>query len=324
MIGAEDVAQVVPVAAPPPEVDLGGPAAPANVTAYHDGGQGVHFFSLETTTVLGGVTISPRDVASYDTGTNTHAIEFDGASAGLSGGVRIDALSHDENDDLLLSFDISVALPGGITVDDEDLVTWDGANFALAFDGTVAGVDAALDLDGVTDIHNGLLLISFDGSGSLSGVAFDDEDILEVDTATTTWQMAWDGSASDPSWAASDLTALEAAADSDGDGVADEDDAFPNDPNESADSDGDGLGDNAETDTGIYVSPTNTGTDPNDSDSDDDGISDGAEVTNGSDPNDPNDPTPAVPSAGPMGLAALVSLLLGVGGFSLRRLRAIG
>ncbi len=34
--------------------------------------------------------------------------------------------------------------------------------------------------------------------------------------------------------------------DSDGDGVHDADDAFPNDPNEWADSDGDGLGDNAD------------------------------------------------------------------------------
>ena len=35
-------------------------------------------------------------------------------------------------------------------------------------------------------------------------------------------------------------------ADSDGDGVPDKDDAFPNDPNESKDSDGDGVGDNAD------------------------------------------------------------------------------
>jgi hypothetical protein len=38
--------------------------------------------------------------------------------------------------------------------------------------------------------------------------------------------------------------------DSDGDGVADPLDAFPNDPNESSDSDGDGVGDNADTDPG--------------------------------------------------------------------------
>jgi hypothetical protein len=36
--------------------------------------------------------------------------------------------------------------------------------------------------------------------------------------------------------------------DSDGDGVPDKDDAFPNDPNEHKDSDGDGIGDNADND----------------------------------------------------------------------------
>jgi hypothetical protein len=35
--------------------------------------------------------------------------------------------------------------------------------------------------------------------------------------------------------------------DSDGDGVGDNSDAFPNDPTESADSDGDGIGDNSDT-----------------------------------------------------------------------------
>jgi hypothetical protein len=44
------------------------------------------------------------------------------------------------------------------------------------------------------------------------------------------------------------------------------------------DSDGDRLPDSAETNTGIYVSPSNTGTDPNDPDTDDDGIHDGDEV----------------------------------------------
>ena len=53
--------------------------------------------------------------------------------------------------------------------------------------------------------------------------------------------------------------------DSDGDGVNDDQDVFPNDPNESVDSDGDGLGDNA---------------DPNDAntDSDGDGVADGQDA----------------------------------------------
>lgn len=43
-----------------------------------------------------------------------------------------------------------------------------------------------------------------------------------------------------------DVLAAEAEADSDGDGVPDSQDAFPNDPNETTDSDGDGVGDNSD------------------------------------------------------------------------------
>ncbi|MDQ6964504.1 MAG: Ig-like domain-containing protein, partial [Mariprofundales bacterium] len=51
-----------------------------------------------------------------------------------------------------------------------------------------------------------------------------------------------------------------------------------------ADSDGDGVADLFETNTGIYVSPTDTGTSPFVADSDGDGISDGIEVQNGLNP----------------------------------------
>jgi hypothetical protein len=51
------------------------------------------------------------------------------------------------------------------------------------------------------------------------------------------------------------------------------------------DSDSDGLCDEVETNTGVYVDPTNTGTDPNNSDSDGDGLLDGEEIAFGSNPN---------------------------------------
>jgi|GEM_PF-4855175 len=55
------------------------------------------------------------------------------------------------------------------------------------------------------------------------------------------------------------------------------------------DTDGDGLSNIFETNTGIYVSPTNTGTKPNDDDSDDDGLTDGEEIlTFTTDPNIPD------------------------------------
>jgi len=54
------------------------------------------------------------------------------------------------------------------------------------------------------------------------------------------------------------------------------------------DSDGDGLTDNVETNTGIYVSPADTGTDPGIPDTDGDGLTDGDEVSH---PTNPTNPT---------------------------------
>jgi hypothetical protein len=56
---------------------------------------------------------------------------------------------------------------------------------------------------------HGHLLLSFDGSGSIGGVAFDDEDALEFDGGAT-WALAYDGSAQDPDWAPADLDAIQA------------------------------------------------------------------------------------------------------------------
>ena len=60
--------------------------------------------------------------------------------------------------------------------------------------------------------------------------------------------------------------------DDDGDGTDDLSDAFPTDPLETTDTDSDGLGDNAETGTGSYVGPTDTGTESDNPDSDGDGV----------------------------------------------------
>lgn len=61
------------------------------------------------------------------------------------------------------------------------------------------------------------------------------------------------------------------------------------------DADADGILDEHETGTGIYVSPTDTGTSATDADSDDDGFADGVEIARGSDPNDDDStPPPAI------------------------------
>jgi DNA-binding beta-propeller fold protein YncE len=93
---------------------------------------------------------------------------------------------------------------------------------------------------------------------------------------------------------------------------------FDGDPQGDAcdsDDDNDSLLDSVETGTGVYVSPTDTGTNPLDTDSDDDGRLDGVEVANGWDPNNPLSPGPApVPALPFWGRLLLMGgvLLLGV------------
>jgi len=120
--------------------------------------------------------------------------------------------------------------------------------------------------------------------------------------------------------------------DTDGDGVDDVVDncpAIPNPLQENLDGDafgdvcdddidGDGLLNTVEDDTGIYVSPTQTGSDPLDPDSDGDGFLDGEEVAAGSDPNDPMSTPVTVPLL-PGGPIPLIVVLLAATGLAMRR-----
>ena len=80
-------------------------------------------------------------------------------------------------------------------------------------------------------------------------------------------------------------------------------------PGTAVDNDGDGLSNSAETNTGIYVNSSNTGSDPNDPDTDGDGLNDGDEVnvhsTNpnlaDSDGDGANDPTELSLGSNPTG-----------------------
>jgi hypothetical protein len=213
--------------------------AGANLTAFDRLPQGF-LFSPDVTVVVQGVVIGPGDVALYAvnqpltifTPTFLPMIVFSSAAEGLPPGTRVDAVSRDAAGDLLISFDTAVVLDG-ITFEDEDVALVPAAAPAsMAFDGSAAGLAAELDVDGVhADLPSGDLLLSFDISGAIGGVPFDDEDVLAFTPPAGPWAMAYDGSAEFVAWGASDLDATSTPFDTDGDGTPDGNDncgLFPN------------------------------------------------------------------------------------------------
>jgi hypothetical protein len=124
---------------------------------------------------------------------------------------QVDAVSVDGGGLLLLSFDTTVSLGGVGFVDDEDLVQSAGGGlYAMVYDGSAQGIAPSLDLDAAQANPPGpVLWLSFDGSGAVGAVSFDDEDVLAFDTGALTYAMYFDASLSDPAdWPAADLVAV--------------------------------------------------------------------------------------------------------------------
>ncbi len=82
---------------------------------------------------------------------------------------------------------------------------------------------------------------------------------------------------------------FEPGSDTDGDGLAVEEEIVRGTDPDSEDTDGDGLIDSVEDASGVYESPAKTGTDPLSPDSDGAGVVDAAEAFLGTNPNDPRD-----------------------------------
>src|SRR5262245_46554499 len=210
------------------------------------GGVDTLFATDITVNLGGGVVARPSDVVRVTAG--VPSIAWSGSAAGLPPGTAIDAVGRYPDGDLLLSFDTTVSI-GGVTADDEDLVRIDQPSGAvsLAFDGSALGVAAGLDLDAADALIDGRLLISFDGSGSVGGVNFSDEDALIFNPTSLAFGMAYDGSTQYAAWGAADLDALDGSLDPDHDGIADAADNCPFWAQvSSADNDGDKRGNECE------------------------------------------------------------------------------
>ncbi len=186
-------------------INFVGIPAGVNVTGYFPESASQILLTIDTTYALptdgsgDTVTVTPRDVASYSpsTGFFSSALFFTGESFSIPDGVRIDALGKNSLGHLLLSFDVTFSLPktggGMLTVKPADIVSFDGAGYSLVFDSAAAGIADGTNLDGATMLPNADLLIAFDEFGSIGGVNFAPEEVLEFNPGASSWVLSFDG-----------------------------------------------------------------------------------------------------------------------------------
>jgi hypothetical protein len=65
-----------------------------------------------------------------------------------------------------------------------------------------------MDLDAAHLLSEDRVALSFDGSGALPGVSFADEDVLEYDFSTGTWEITYHGLAEHAGWGGANLDAV--------------------------------------------------------------------------------------------------------------------
>lgn len=190
-------------------LDIANLPAGARIAAAHRFANGDVVLAFETTLTLPGAgTVEPRDLVRYTSAGGTYSLVLAGVDVDIPTGAAIDALAITETGTILLSLDVSLG-----TFDDEDVLAVDGDTLTLFRDLSAAGIAEALDLDALdlaTDDGEMRLFASFDGSGAVDGIPFDDEDVLSYGLTSMSWALAYDASLAPAPWpAAADLIALD-------------------------------------------------------------------------------------------------------------------
>ncbi|EMI16411.1 metallophosphoesterase [Rhodopirellula maiorica SM1] len=169
--------------------------------------ESLYFAINSSATLSNGITIESEDIIFFD-GENFSQF-FDGSDVGLES-FRIDGLHVISESEFLISFTGSGSIPGiAGTVDDSDIVKFTatelgettGGTFELYFDGSDVGLTSGgEDIDSISLLADGRLLISTRSSYNVGTVAGDDEDILVFtptslgETTTGDWALFFDGS----------------------------------------------------------------------------------------------------------------------------------
>ncbi len=155
----------------------------------------VYLSTVGNTSVPGVGGPDDADIYSWDGAAFARVFDAAGAgSAGLPGGADVDAYDRVDATSFYLSFTGDVAVPGIGTVQDEDVVFFDGTSWSLYFDGTALGLTSnGHDVDAVS-VDGSLMYFSTVGNSTVPGVGSgDDADIYSWDGVAFT--RFWDASA---------------------------------------------------------------------------------------------------------------------------------
>ncbi len=155
------------------EIDVFVAPRPAPGTVVSFGVQG-GFPSSET---LGGSTVFPSEAV--DLGTNQQVF------GALPTFEDLDAL-HILPDGRVLFSPVTAVFVGNDVFDGGDIVQWDGSSFSLVFDSNLFSTSPPPQIDALTQLPNGNLLISTVLSGTLFGLDFQNGDVIELDLVAGT------------------------------------------------------------------------------------------------------------------------------------------
>ena len=156
---------------------------------------------------LNGLTFADEDIIWLNPDTGVYTMYFDGSDVGITGDV--DAFDLLPDGSLLLSLEAAGSVPGLGTVDDSDIVrfvpTSLGSTTAGVFEWYFDGSDVGLtvdneDVDAISVLPDGRLLVSTLGAFGVTGASGEDEDILQFTPTTLgaatsgAWALYFDGS----------------------------------------------------------------------------------------------------------------------------------
>lgn len=195
---------IPPTATSVPPTATSVPPTPTNTPV--PGGE-VIYMSSTTNGNAGGVAFNDEDVVAYNTSTGTWSLYFDGSDVGITTDISAFTLLPDGS--ILMSFDSTTTAGAAGTVADADVVqffpTSLGSNtagtFAMYFDGSDVGLTTTSeDIDAISVLADGRIILSTVGNISVPGVSGLDEDLVAFTPSSLgantsgTWAYYFDGS----------------------------------------------------------------------------------------------------------------------------------